>query len=217
MGIALDLTVPDAVLDYGDRALLLQFDTTAEVLGWTAAVRKAALPGVHDVVPASRTVLVKLESPRYQGVTRQRLRRLQVEPADIETAPPADGTRATVIDVVYDGPDLAAVSEHTGLSIPQIITAHTAAPWRVGFGGATPGFAYLTGGDPRLFIPRRAQTRPAVSAGSVALAGEFSGIYPREIPGWWQLIGHTETAVWDITRESPALLTPGMWVQFRAV
>lgn len=216
MGVALDLTVPDAVLDYGDRALLLQFDSTAEVLAWTAAVRKAALPGVQDVVPASRTVLVKLDSPRHQGATRQRLRRMQVVPADIQTAPPAGGAD-TVIDVVYDGPDLPVVAEYTGLSIPQIVEAHTAAPWRVGFAGATPGFAYLTGGDPRLAIPRRSETRDAVPAGSVALAGEFSGIYPRQIPGWWQLIGRTDTVVWDITRANPALLTPGMWVQFRAV
>ncbi|OBJ74199.1 allophanate hydrolase subunit 1 [Mycobacterium sp. 1274756.6] len=215
MGAALDLTLSDAVLDYGDRALLLQFDSTAEVLAWTAAVRKAALPGVHDVVPASRTVLVKLESPRHQGATRQRLRRMQVVADDIQTAPPADGADV-VIDVVYDGPDLPVVAEHTGLSVAQIIDAHTATPWRVGFGGAIPGFAYLTGGDPRLAIPRRAETRDRVQAGAVALAGEFSGIYPRESPGWWQLIGRTDTVVWDITRPSPALLTPGMWVQFRA-
>lgn len=215
MSVALNLTVPDPILDYGDRALLLQFDSTAEVLAWTAAVRQAALPGVHDVVPASRTVLLKLEGTEAQGVTRQRLRKLQVVPEDIQTRPPGDSVDVT-IDVVYDGPDLPVVAEHTGLSIAQIITAHTATPWRVGFGGATPGFAYLTGGDPQLAIPRRAETRDAVPAGSVALAGEFSGIYPREIPGWWQLIGRTDTVVWDITRPEPALLTPGMWVQFRA-
>ncbi len=216
MSVALDLTVPDTILDYGDRALLLQFASTAEVLAWTEAVRTAALPGVHDVVPASRTVLVKLESPTLQGVTRQRLRKLRVVPEDIQTAPPGDGADVT-IDVVYDGADLPVVSEHTGLSVAQIIAAHTAAPWRVGFGGATPGFAYLTGGDPRLAIPRRADTRASVPAGAVALAGEFSGIYPRTGPGWWQLIGHTDTVVWDISRPNPALLTPGMWVQFRAV
>ncbi|HLR99686.1 allophanate hydrolase subunit 1 [Mycolicibacillus parakoreensis] len=216
MSVALDLTVPETILDYGDRALLLQCAGTAEVLAWTEAVRKAALPGVHDVVPASRTVLVKLEDPTLQGVTRQRLRTLRVVPEDIQTAPPADGADVT-IDVVYDGPDLAVVSEHTGLSVAQIIAAHTAAPWRVGFGGATPGFAYLTGGDPRLAIPRRADTRESVPAGSVALAGEFSGIYPRTGPGWWQLIGRTDTVVWDIDRPNPALLTPGMWVQFQPV
>src|SRR5690625_5206451 len=100
MSLAMDLTVVDTVLDYGDRALLLQFDTSAEVLAWTAALREAALPGVLDIVPASRTVLVKLDSPRYQGVTRQRLRKLRVSPDVVQTAPP-DGVDV-VIDVVYD-------------------------------------------------------------------------------------------------------------------
>ncbi|TDH56138.1 allophanate hydrolase subunit 1 family protein [Mycobacterium eburneum] len=208
--------VTDTVLDYGDRALLLQFDNTAEVLAWTAALRDAALPGVVDIVPASRTVLVKLDSARYQGATRQRLRKLQVRPESVPTAPPGDRIDV-VIDVVYDGADLAEVADYTGLTIAQVINAHTATPWRVGFGGFAPGFAYLVGGDPRLMIPRRSEPRTAVPAGAVGLAGEFSGIYPRRSPGGWQLIGHTDAVLWDIDRPQPALLTPGLWVQFRAV
>ncbi|MEZ0365440.1 allophanate hydrolase subunit 1 [Mycobacterium sp. pUA109] len=208
--------VTDTVLDYGDRALLLQFDNTAEVLAWTAALREAALPGVVDIVPASRTVLVKLDSARYQTAIRQRLRKLQVHPEAVPTAPPGDRIDV-VIDVVYDGADLAEVADYTGLTIAQVINAHTATPWRVGFGGFAPGFAYLVGGDPRLMIPRRSEPRTAVPAGAVGLAGEFSGIYPRRSPGGWQLIGHTDAVLWDIDRPQPALLTPGLWVQFRAV
>jgi KipI family sensor histidine kinase inhibitor len=89
--------------------------------------------------------------------------------------------------------------------------------WRVGFSGFAPGFAYLVDGDPRLRVPRRSDPRTSLPAGSVALAGEFSAIYPRQSPGGWQLIGHTEAVLWDIERPSPALLTQGMWVQFRAV
>ncbi|HNP11666.1 MAG TPA: carboxyltransferase domain-containing protein, partial [Mycobacterium sp.] len=92
-----------------------------------------------------------------------------------------------------------------------------ATPWRVGFGGFAPGFAYLVGGDPRLAVPRRAEPRTRVPAGSVGLAGEFSGVYPRESPGGWQLIGRTDAVLWDIDRTPPALLRPGMWVRFRAV
>src|SRR5690625_928800 len=213
-----DLAKTDSLLDYGDCGLLMQFDRTAEVLAWTSALRAlhaADLPGVVGIVPASHTVLVKLAEPGYQHDIRRRLAGLTVEPHEIEAAAPGDPADV-VIDVVYDGPDLAEVAERTGLTVAQVINAHTAAPWRVGFGGSTPGFAYLLGGDPRLQVPRRAELRAAVPAGSVALAGQFSGIYPRQWPGGWQLIGRTDAVLWDLGRPNPALLTPGMSVQFRA-
>ena len=205
--------VGNVVLDYGDQALMVQCGSTAEVLAWTAALRGAAWPGVIDIVPAARTVLVKLDGPRRQSVIRQRLRKLRV---DVNEAVPADRSADVVIDVVYDGPDLGVVAEHTGLTTAQVIDAHTATLWRVGFSGFAPGFAYLVDGDPRLRVPRRSDPRTAVPAGSVALAGEFSAIYPRRSPGGWRLIGHTDAVLWDIERPDPALLTQGMWVQFRA-
>ena len=102
------------------------------------------------------------------------------------------------------------------LAVDDVVAAHTGTRWQVGFAGFSPGFAYLVGGDPRLAVPRRAEPRPRVRAGSVALAGEFSGIYPRESPGGWQLIGRTDAVLWDLGRTRPALLTPGMWVRFRS-
>jgi KipI family sensor histidine kinase inhibitor len=209
----MDLGVAHIVLDYGDQALLLQFDSTTDVLAWAAAIREAALPGVLDIVPASRTVLLKLDGPRRQSAIRRQLRMLRVAP-DALANTPAD--QPAVIDVVYDGADLAEVADRTGLTTAQVINAHTASPWRVGFSGFAPGFAYLIGGDPRLAVPRRSEPRTSVPAGAVGLAGEFTGIYPRRSPGGWQLIGHTEAVLWDIDRPNPALLTPGMWVQFRA-
>jgi KipI family sensor histidine kinase inhibitor len=206
--------VGNTVLDYGDQALMVQCGSTAEVLAWADALRTAALPGVADIVPAARTVLVKLDGPRHQGVIRQRLRKMRVA-AEEDT--PADRSADVVIDVVYDGPDLAEVAGHTGLTTAEVISAHTSTLWRVGFSGFAPGFAYLVDGDPRLRVPRRSDPRTSLPAGSVALAGEFSAIYPRQSPGGWQLIGHTEAVLWDIERPSPALLTQGMWVQFRAV
>ncbi|MEE3063790.1 MAG: allophanate hydrolase subunit 1 [Actinomycetota bacterium] len=205
--------VGNVVLDYGDQALLVQCGSTAEVLAWADTLRAAALPGVLDIVPAARTVLVKLDGTRYQGAIRQRLRKLRIT---ADTAAPAERTADVVIDVVYDGPDLAEVASHTGLTAAQVIDAHTATLWRVGFSGFAPGFAYLVDGDPRLRVPRRAEPRTSVPAGSVALAGEFSAIYPRQSPGGWQLIGRTDAVLWDLTRSDPALLTQGMWVQFRA-
>jgi KipI family sensor histidine kinase inhibitor len=203
------------IRDYGDRALLLECESTDEVLALTAALNEARIPGVLDIVPASRTVLLELAAPRDLTPTRQVLARLQVDPAG--TAANDDGRIDVVIDVVYDGADLADVAELTGLDVPGVIQAHTETPWRCGFGGFAPGFAYLVGGDPRLAVPRRSEPRTKVPAGSVGLAGEFSGVYPRQSPGGWQLIGRTDAVLWDVGRPQPALLMPGMRVQFRAV
>jgi KipI family sensor histidine kinase inhibitor len=216
MTVTAELMVIGTVHDYGDQALLLEFDSTAEVLAWCDALTDADLLGVLDIVPASRTVLLKLAGPRYRDPTRQRLGKLRIENvADDVTAPIHQ--RAVEIDVVYDGADLEEVARLTGLSQDDVVAAHTAAPMRVGFGGFAPGFAYLIGGDERLNVPRRAEPRTRVPAGSVGLAGEFSGVYPRESPGGWQLIGRTDAVLWDVDRDPPALLTPGSWVRFRAI
>lgn len=216
MSLTTDIEAPGAlgtVHDYGDQALLLEFDSTADVLAWTDTLARAGLPGVLDIVPASRTVLMKLDGPRYLAPTRQRLGTLRPGQAvaHTETAEEADA----VIEVTYDGADLEAVAELTGLSTADVIAAHTGRLWRVGFGGFAPGFAYLVDGDPRLQVPRRDEPRTRVPAGAVALAGEFSGVYPRESPGGWQLIGRTDAVLFDVTRDKPALLTPGMTVAFR--
>ena len=219
MTVTTDAMVIGSVTDYGDQALLLEFDSTAEVLAWSDILRDAELPGVLDIVPASRTVLLKLDGPRYQGVTRQQLSKLRLAQEAVEQATaPIDGKVDVVIDVVYDGADLDEVGKLTGLSRRDVVAAHTQKPWRVGFAGFAPGFAYLVGGDERLTVPRRSEPRTKVPAGSVGLAGEFSGVYPRESPGGWQLIGHTskdQADLWDVDREQPALLMPGQWVQFR--
>ena len=203
------------VHDYGDQALLLDFDSTADVLDWCDALRDADLLGVLDIVPASRTVLLVLVGHQYQAATRVRLDGLRVgrSVTSASAGPRADVT----IDVVYDGADLDEVARLTGLSPDQVVAAHTAAPMRVGFGGFAPGFAYLVGGDERLHVPRRAEPRTRVPAGSVGLAGEFSGVYPRESPGGWQLIGRTDAVLWDVDRDPPALLVPGSRVQFLAI
>ena len=202
------------IRDYGDRALLLECDSTAEVLASIAALRAADLPEVADIVPGARTVLVTLTEPAQQAATRTRLATVDfTTPADPAQPGPGDA----VIDVIYDGADLAEVAALLTMSVADLIDAHTGTPWRVGFGGFAPGFAYLIDGDSRLSVPRRTQPRTRVPAGSVALAGEFSGIYPRESPGGWQLIGRTEAVLWDVERTQPALLIPGMWVTFRAV
>jgi len=205
--------VTTRILDYGDRALLIECGSTGEVLALAVALRDAALPGVVDIVPGARTVLVSIAEPRQRKPVRDLL-------AGIPVPAPSVSVRAeeaeVVIDVVYDGADLAEVSDRLGMDVVDIVAAHTGTPWQVGFAGFAPGFAYLVGGDPRLAVPRRAEPRPRVPAGAVALAGEFSGIYPRESPGGWQLIGRTDAVLWDLGRPRPALLTSGMWVRFRS-
>jgi KipI family sensor histidine kinase inhibitor len=215
---SMDVMSLGTVHDYGDQGLLLEFDSTAEVLAWNDVLHEADLLGVLDVVPASRTVLLKLAGPRYREPTRQRLAKLRIERVALDDDTAGIDRRADVeIDVTYDGADLEEVARLSGLTIDEVVAAHTAAPMRVGFGGFAPGFAYLVGGDERLNVPRRADPRTRVPAGSVAIAGEFSSVYPRESPGGWQLIGHTDAVMWDIDRDPPALLTPCSWVRFRAI
>lgn len=208
----------EAVHDYGDEALLLDVADTAAALAWTAAIREAELSGVLDIVPGARTVLITLAGPQRQAAVRQRLAELRPQTATgADTA--ADRTADVVIDVVYDGADLDEVAELTGLDAAQVVAAHTGTLWRVGFSGFAPGFAYLVDGDERLHVPRRTEPRTKVPAGSVGLAGAFSGVYPRQSPGGWQLIGRVadgQPPLWDVDRENPALLTPGMWVEFRS-
>lgn len=199
------------LLPYGDRALLAEFDDIADVVVWSDALRAASLEGVEDVVPAARTVLV-VGAP---GTDQAGLARLLhgVEPE------PAAGTESvdapvTEIPVRYDGPDLDDVARLTGLSGSEIVRAHTGTPWRVAFGGFAPGFAYLSGGDESLRVPRRDEPRTKVPAGAVGLAGEFSAVYPNASPGGWQLIGTTEKVMWDLDRDPPALLAPGAVVHF---
>lgn len=201
------------IRDYGDRALLIECGSTGEVLALATVVRREAIPGVVDIVPGARTLLVSVSNAGDQEAVRAALQRVPASPP--ATRSPG-GAADVVIDVVYDGADLATVADQVGMTVEEVIAAHTESPWQVGFGGFAPGFAYLISGDPRLAVPRRAEPRPRVPAGSVALAGEFSGIYPRESPGGWQLIGRTDAVLWDVERPAPALLTPGLWVRFRS-
>ncbi len=190
----------------GDTAPLLELAGLPEVLAVAAAA--ATLPEVLDVVAGAQTVVVHARPKVELGRLAAALNELELSPL------PKDAAGETVeIPTVYDGPDLREVAERTGLGVAEVVEAHIAQPWRVGFVGFAPGFAYLVDGDPRLQVPRRAEPRTRVPAGSVGLAGEYSGVYPRESPGGWQLIGHTDAVLWDLRRRPPALLQPGAIVR----
>lgn len=201
------------VLAYGDRALLVELEDTDRVVAWAQALRERPLPGVVDLVPAAATLLVLVDEGADVTAVRRGLEGLQVATSErVE-----DEGEAIEIPVTYDGPDLADVARLTGLSEREVVEAHTSMTWRVAFGGFAPGFGYLIGGDARLEVPRRDSARTAVPAGAVGLAGEFSGVYPRESPGGWQLIGTTTVAMWDLDRDPPALLRAGARVRFSEV
>ena len=204
------MSTPPTVLAYGDRGLLVELADTDEVLTWTRVVRGAALAGVADLVPAARTLLVVLAAEADAAAVRASLGGLSGHVDDLEPV------EEEVVEVVvrYDGEDLSDVARLTGLSEEEVVEAHVGGEWRVGFGGFAPGFGYLVGGDPRLEVPRRESARTAVPAGAVGLAGVFSGVYPRESPGGWQLIGTTDAVLWDLERDPPALLRPGVRVRF---
>ena len=127
------------------------------------------------------------------------------------------GYGVTEIPVVYDGPDLDEVADHTGLSRDQVIERHAAAEYLVGWLGFSPGFGYLTGLDPSLRVPRRDSPRTSVPAGSVAIAGPYAAVYPSASPGGWRLLGRTAARLWDADRDPPAVLAPGGRVRFRPV
>lgn len=204
------------LLSCGDAAVLAELDGVAQVLALHAALGGAPPEGLVDLVPAARTLLVSVE-PR---TCLDSLRRLVAAIADSTSADEqTERSREPelVVPTVYDGADLGEVALLTGLSVDEVIEAHTARPWRVAFSGFVPGFGYLCGGDRRLQVPRRSEPRTRVPTGSVGMAGEFSGVYPRESPGGWQLLGRTDLQTWDETREPPALMTPGRVVRFEQV
>ena len=184
---------------YGDRALLLDCDSLDEAQGWFAA-----LDGRSEVVLGARSVLVVGDPETTRAMVR--------DTRPVTTT--AVGSTVVEIPVKYDGDDLVEVSRLVGLTADEVVSAHTGSTWTVGFGGFAPGFFYLVGGDPRLHVPRRDTPRTRVPPGSVGLAGEFSGVYPRESPGGWQLIGRTDMTMWDTSREQPAPLAPGATVRF---
>ena len=194
------------LLPYGPRAVLAEFETLDQVMAATSIWREAELAGVVDIVPAARTVLLV-----HDGSLRTDQ---LVTPTADHAGPPAG--IPVVLDVVYDGEDLTDVARAVGISVDAVIDQHSSAAYTVAFCGFMPGFAYLVGLPNLLQLPRRSTPRIRVPAGSVAIAAEFAGVYPRESPGGWHLLGHTDATLWDDGRSPPALLPPGTRVRFRA-
>jgi KipI family sensor histidine kinase inhibitor len=198
------------ILPAGDAAVLVELADLAEAGRLYASLRADPLPGTLDLVPATRTVLVTLD----RAVTGPEQAAAALRSRSLADAPDPAAGELVELPTRYDGPDLADVAALTGLTEAEVVGRHAGREWTVAFCGFAPGFAYLTGGDPALRVPRRETPRTAVPAGSVGLADGFSGAYPRRMPGGWQLIGRTGAVLWDLDRDPPALLPPGTRVRF---
>ncbi|ATY15457.1 allophanate hydrolase subunit 1 [Amycolatopsis sp. AA4] len=195
---------------YGEDAALLDCASLEEMSAARATLLEAALDGVEEIVPGARTLLVV-----GTAAAREAARSLLAS-ADLAHPPAGDG-REVVLDVRYSGEDLALVAEDAGLTVDQVVTLHTSAVYTVAFTGFAPGFGYLAGLPAELRQPRLSSPRTRVPAGSVAIADEYTGVYPRESPGGWRLLGHTEATLFDPSAAQPALFTPGLRVRFRSV
>jgi KipI family sensor histidine kinase inhibitor len=189
--------------------LIVELKDLDETLALFASLEADPVDGVVDIVPAARTLMIRF---RADMLTAEALAAAIAHRDLSAKIPPSD--ILVEIPVTYDGEDLRDVAELTGLSVEEVIERHTASEFTVAFCGFAPGFGYLVGGDPALQVPRRQSPRTKIPAGSVALAGAFSGVYPQASPGGWQIIGTTPVKMWDLTREPPALFQPGYRVRF---
>lgn len=214
----------------GETALLLRFGEgldpaiNARVHAAAFALRTAHLPGLVDIAPAYATLALHYDPAAWLDANgRHPWRNFEAAVRAVLTAPPAQETvepRIVEIPVCYGddyGPDLDALASHAKLATSGVIARHTAATYTVAMLGFAPGFPYLLGLDPALHMPRRASPRTRVPAGSVAVGGAQTGIYPSELPGGWHLIGRTPAALFDARRDPPSLLMPGDRVRFVAI
>lgn len=198
------------VLPLRPGVLLLELQDLEETLALFEAFERDPVDGVQEIVPAARTLMVTCDPA---VLNRDGL--LQAVAARLGRGRSSGGGDCVEIPVHYDGEDLGEVANLLGCSVAEVVRRHTQADYTVAFTGFSPGFAYLAAPDAQLAVARRASPRVLVPAGSVGLAGEFSGVYPKASPGGWQLIGRTPLVLFDLAREPAALLRPGLRVRFR--
>lgn len=189
--------------------ILVELADLDQTLALFASLEANPVEGIEETVPAARTLMIRF---RPEKISAESLV-AEILTRDL-SAKIAPSDNLVEIPVQYDGEDLADVAELTGLSVEEVIRRHTESEFTVAFCGFAPGFGYLVGGDPALHVPRRQSPRTRIPAGSVALAGAFSGVYPQNSPGGWQIIGTTPLKMWDIERDPGALFQPGYRVCF---
>lgn len=198
------------ILPVSLRSVLVELAGLDETLALFASLEAEPIAAIEEIVPAARTLLV-----RFHAGTSPDLRAFAADlrGRDI-TAKAAPSERLVEIPTLYDGEDLDDVARLTGLAPDEVIARHVASEFTVAFTGFAPGFGYLVGGDPALHVARRQSPRTRIPAGTVALAGQFAGVYPQEGPGGWQLIGTTPLKMFDLARDPSTLFQPGTRVRF---
>jgi KipI family sensor histidine kinase inhibitor len=214
------------IVHHGDAALLASFGDVIDpainrrVLAAAAAVRRAMRSADHwlTAIPAYASLLVEYDPLRLDSAAAAA--ELEQVLASAETGEEAADDPVTIeIAVRYgggDGPDLDAVAERCRLTAQQVVESHTSVVYRAYMLGFAPGFAYLGELPAALELPRLDTPRRRVPPGSVAIAGRQTAVYPQATPGGWHLIGRTDTPMWDLGRQPPALITPGRRVRFVA-
>jgi len=203
----------------GDSAITIAFgsersaDLLARIHAAARALEAAKIANVEDIVPAyvALTVFYDPLHVSYAAMAETLVAACERMPRAKTTGVPRREHR---ISVSYDGIDLENVAASTGLSVDEVVARHVAATYTVDLLGFVPGFAYLSELDAALQLPRRTQPRPRVAAGSVAIAGAQTAVYPLDTPGGWHIIGTTRTRMFDPARDPPALLAPGDVVHF---
>ena len=197
----------------GTRALLVELDGLDQVMDWHAELTANPLRHQVDCIAAATTLLITFASPNGAREAADKLQ--DFTPPAARAAEP----RTVDIEVLYNGEDLEDAATAVGMSVDALIDWHTSTEWSAAFGGFAPGFTYCAPADAAqaLAVPRRTSPRTAVPAGSVAIAGEFSAVYPRVSPGGWQLLGTTNTPMWNSQANPPALVQPGDRVRYHAV
>lgn len=208
----------------GDRGILVEFPrhelslANASARALHSHLMRLNLTAVEDLVPAANSLLVVLRPGADPGSALQAILDAPRPPEEDPAA--CAQSRLHTLRVAYGGEngiDLAEVARLHGMRVEEAIALHSSVEYTVGFLGFTPGFGYLFGLPARLATPRLDVPRVRVPAGSVAIGGSFTGVYPAATPGGWRIIGRTDRVLFDPRRDPPALLRPGDRVRFVAV
>jgi KipI family sensor histidine kinase inhibitor len=202
----------------GDSALLIRWPGQEATLAnrrsraIAAKLTASPPPGLADCVVASRSLLVTFDPLVFDRAAFLRL--VPFWERDFAQLPKP---RRHEIPVCYGGSagvDLEELAAERGLSAGQFVERQAAETYTVSFVGFSPGFAYLNGLPPLLSAPRLSTPRTSVPWGSLAIGGNWAGIYPSSTSGGWRLIGRTPIVLFDPASDSPALLSPGDEVRF---
>jgi KipI family sensor histidine kinase inhibitor len=200
------------VVEFGDA---IDLEINARVQALRKKIESNPFPGFIDTVPTYRSLAVCFDALRSSPA--ERLEQLLLRMSENLVTEGGGDKELLSVPTCYEGdlaPDLERVAAHTGLSPDEVIRRHAAKDCYCYMLGFVPGYSYLGGMDPALETPRLKEPREKIPAGSVAIGGKQTGIYPIDSPGGWNLIGMTPLRMFDPNRNPAIFLNAGMWVRF---